>query len=263
MATTFGFFNSQNGDRTYNAEQIGDMFEGLVSQGVYDTVGDGFVVQPSSGLTISIGSGRAVVVDKWINNDAAVTMTLNPAHVTLNRYTAIVLRLNLENREITLEMVDGANSTSPVKPTLTRTSVIYEICLAYIYVAGGATSITTTNITDTRWDSNLCGYVKLLPNPSIERTWADYTVGSNGTSYVNLPSQLNYRDGDILDVYVGGILLSPNEYTMMTNEVENVPMIKVTNGLEKGNVVTFLCTKAVQGDEEFMTYVDSINGEVI
>lgn len=38
MAFTFGFYNSLNGDRKYNAEQVSSIFDGLISDGVYDTM---------------------------------------------------------------------------------------------------------------------------------------------------------------------------------------------------------------------------------
>lgn len=159
MALTYGFFNSLNGDRTYNADQMSTMFEGLVSDGVYESVGNAFIVTPSSGLTLSVGSGRAIVGDKWVKNDADITITLNAAHVTLNRYTAIVLRKDIANRQITIEMIDGANASTPTKPNILRNSSYYDLCLAYVYVAAGATAITSASITDMRADTAVCGWV--------------------------------------------------------------------------------------------------------
>ena len=159
MALTSGFYNSLNGDRRYNSEQISSMFEGLLSDGVFESVDNAFIVTPSSGLTLSIGSGRAWVKNKWAKNDANITITLNPAHVTLNRYTAIVLRNDFTTRDITLEMIDGANASSPTKPSIVRNASMYDLCLAYVYVGAGATTITLANITDMRPDNMVCGWV--------------------------------------------------------------------------------------------------------
>lgn len=159
MALTSGFYNSMNGDRRYNSEQISSMFEGLLSDGVFESVDNAFIVTPSSGLTLSIGSGRAWVKNKWAKNDANITITLNPAHVTLNRYTAIVLRNDFTTRDITLEMIDGANASSPTKPSIVRNASMYDLCLAYVYVGAGATTITSANITDMRPDNTVCGWV--------------------------------------------------------------------------------------------------------
>lgn len=159
MALTYGFFNSLNGDRTYNADQMSSMFEGLIRDGVYESVDNAFIVTPSSGLTLSVGSGRAIVGEKWVKNDANTTITLNAAHVTLNRYTAIVLRKDIANRQISIKMIDGENASNPTKPSILRNSSYYDLCLAYIYIAAGATAITSANIIDMRPDSTVCGWV--------------------------------------------------------------------------------------------------------
>jgi len=159
MAITYGFFNSLNGDRVYNADQIGNMFKGLISDGVYDSVDHAYIVKPSSGLTLSVGSGRAIVYDKWAENDADINITLNAAHVTLNRYTAIVLRKSVTNRAITLEMIDGTPATTPTKPDILRNESNYDLCLAYVYVPAGANNITAANIEDTRANTSICGFV--------------------------------------------------------------------------------------------------------
>lgn len=159
MTLTFGFFNSVNGDRTYDADTISNMFKGLISDGIYESVANAFIVTPSSGLTLSVGSGRAIVGDRWVENDADMTITLNAAHVTLNRYTAIVLRKSTTTRDISIVMIDGTPASSPVKPSIVRNTTTYDILLAYVYVAAGATSITGSNITDMRANTSVCGFV--------------------------------------------------------------------------------------------------------
>ncbi len=156
---TSGFFNSVNGDRRYNAEQMSNMFEGLISGGVFESVGNKFQVGASSGMNVIVGTGRAIVDRNWIRNDAVVSVPISASHVSLNRYTLVVLRKSEESRTITLETKDGTPAASPTAPALTRSGGIYEICLAKVYVAAGATSITAADITDTRADSSVCGYV--------------------------------------------------------------------------------------------------------
>lgn len=159
MATSYGFFNSVSGDRVYDADTISNMFKGLITGGVYANVEDGLVVSPSSGLTLSLGKGRAIVGDRWFENDAAMTFTLSAAHVTLNRWTAVVLRKSTTDRNVTLITIDGTPASSPTKPNITRDAVTYDILLAYVYVAAGATEITGGAITDMRADTSVCGFV--------------------------------------------------------------------------------------------------------
>lgn len=159
MAVTYGFFNSSNGDRKYNADQMSSYFEGLVSDGIYESVDDALIVKAGSGMQVSIGEGRAIIRSKWFRNDAPYIINLNPAHVTLNRYTAICLRLDLEARKIDFYMKDSADATTPVKPTMVDSLTVKEICLAYVYVGRGVTTITQANIEDTRANTNICGWV--------------------------------------------------------------------------------------------------------
>lgn len=166
MALEYGFFNAVKQtdgtyDRVYNAEQMSRYFNGLVSPGVYESVGGGLQVRAGTGMTVQVQTGRAILGDncQWLDNDAVLDIVLNAAHVTLNRYTAIVMRLDYTNRNISIMAVDGANATAPTKPAMTRTSAIMEYCLAYVYVGKGVTTITQSAITDTRPDNTVCGWV--------------------------------------------------------------------------------------------------------
>lgn len=164
MAITYGFFNAikqSDGtyDRVYNADQMSTYFEGLVSDGVYESVDDAMQVLAGTGMQVQVGAGRAIIDSKWLKNTAAYPLTINAAHVTLNRYTAIVIRLDLSARTISIMTKDGENATAPIKPTMTNSETVKEICLAYVYVGRGVTTITQANIEDTRPDNNVCGWV--------------------------------------------------------------------------------------------------------
>ena len=70
MAITYGFFNSMGGDRTYNADQMSEYFSGLISDGVFENVGDALQVIPGDGMTAKVKTGRAIIKCKWLENDA-------------------------------------------------------------------------------------------------------------------------------------------------------------------------------------------------
>lgn len=161
MAITYGFFNSLNNDRVYNADQMSAYFKGLIGQGVFENVGGALQVLANSGMTVQVASGRAIVGPnlKWMENDAPFDVTINASHVTLNRYTAVVVQCDVTNRTISIITVDGTPATNPTKPAMTNTTTIQQICLAYVYVKAGATAITQANITDTRPNTDLCGWI--------------------------------------------------------------------------------------------------------
>lgn len=158
MSLTYGFFNSSNGDRKYNADQMSEYFDGLVSNGVYENVGDALLVTASEGLTVNVGTGRAIINCKWVKNSAALGIVLEQAHPTYNRYDAIVVRLNYTNRNFEITYKKGTAASSPEKPSMQRDATMYEICLAYVYVAAGATALTQADITDMR-ASSICGWI--------------------------------------------------------------------------------------------------------
>lgn len=160
MAITYGFFNSVDGDRRYDADEMSQYFDGLVSDGVYEMVGGALQVKAVSGgeMTVQVQTGRAIIECKWLRNDAVLTLEITQAHVTLNRWTAVVVRLDRVNRLMTITTKDGTPASSPVKPEMTRDASVYELCLAYIYVGAGATSIIQSDITDMR-PSSECGWI--------------------------------------------------------------------------------------------------------
>lgn len=158
MAISYGFFNSVSRDRVYNADQMSEYFDGLVSNGVYESVGRAMQVTAGEGMAVNVQSGRAIIDCKWVKNDAAQTIQLTAAHVLMPRYTAIVIRLDRANRMIEIAAKDGAPATNPAKPAMTNDGTITELCLAYVYVGANAQSVTQANITDMR-SSGLCGWV--------------------------------------------------------------------------------------------------------
>lgn len=156
MSITSGFFDSVNGDRTYDAEQMSNYFDGLVSNGVYENVGDRYLVTAGTGLTVNVGSGRAIILCRWAKNDDTVTLALDPADATQNRIDAVCLRLDLTARAISLVIKKGTPAATPVIPEITRNENVYELYLASVLIPRGGTS--PSSITDLR-PSTYCGWV--------------------------------------------------------------------------------------------------------
>lgn len=158
MANEHGlFFDSVNGDRVYNSDSFAEWLRKFFTTGVFN--GD-LQVQPSSGMAVTVGTGYANIEGRVRFFDTTQTKTLPVANGTYPRVDTIVVRLDLGNRQITCETVQGTysgNNPSPTAPV--RSDGIYEIVLAQIYVGAGVTEITTANITDTRADETLCGWV--------------------------------------------------------------------------------------------------------
>lgn len=160
MAITSGFFDSVNGDRRYSAEQMSTYFEGLVSDGIYENIGDKFVVTAGTEMTINVGSGRALIKSHWIKNDAVLSLTLDAADVQLPRIDLIVLRLDLNEsgRNIDVVVKKGTPAERPIPPAVSVGTTVYELVLAAITVNKNTTEILQSNISDRR-SSSQCGWV--------------------------------------------------------------------------------------------------------
>lgn len=159
MAITSGFFNSVSGDRLYNAEQMTLYFEGLISNGIYEDIGEKFHVTAGEGMSVIVGTGRAMIKSRWVKNDAPITLQIDPADTSMNRYDAIFLRYNANTREIGLVLAKGEYTSGvPSSPHYIRTNDIYDLQIAVVKVMKNTTAITQDMIVDFRM-SALCGFV--------------------------------------------------------------------------------------------------------
>ena len=148
MAFTCGFFNSENGDRKYNAEQMSAIFDGIIADGVFTTIGDHLAVSAGTGMQVLVGTGKAWFDHTWNVNDAAYPLAIAASDVTLSRIDAIVLETNHSDsvRLNKLRVVQGTVASSPAKPTLTNSEKVHQHPLAWVTVAPGVTQIAASAI---------------------------------------------------------------------------------------------------------------------
>lgn len=154
-----GFFNSMNGDKKYDASKFAEYFASFIGNGVFP---DSLQVVSNNNMTVTVKSGKAWINGYILINDADYILNINVADGVLNRIDRIVLRYDVVDREIRLEVKQGTFAGSPVAPALQRDADAYELCIAEINVSAGTVSITQDKITDTRLDTDLCGKVDTL-----------------------------------------------------------------------------------------------------
>ena len=177
MAWNYGFFNSVNGDRTYTAEHISQMYEGMISNGVFASVGKELVVEPNSGMTIQINTGRGHFNNHWVRNDSVMLLVVADSDVLLNRYAAVCIRVDESDGVRSAEpyLKYGDFATAPSKPEMEHGEKVDEFCLAYVYIPAGATEIKGSNIEDARGDTSVCGWVHVLMDQVETSTlWQQY-----------------------------------------------------------------------------------------
>lgn len=149
MSVSSGFFNSLNGDRKYNAAQMSAIFDGLIIDGVFASIGTAFAVKAAGGLTVNVGIGKAWFDHTWTVNDSILPMTAPEAEVLLDRIDAVVLEVNgMESvRENAIKFVKGNPSSAPSRPTLTNEGNVHQYPLCYIYRKYGTAVINQADIT--------------------------------------------------------------------------------------------------------------------
>lgn len=152
-------FNAIDHDRVYKAEDWAWYFATFIANGVFPKPSDGLQVIAYSGMEIKVNAGYAFINGYAFRNPVSQTITLETAEGAQNRIDRIVVRWDLTQRDIYLAVLKGTPSAKPQATAVTRTTEIWELALADIYVGKGVTSIRTANITDQRFNSSVCGIV--------------------------------------------------------------------------------------------------------
>jgi hypothetical protein len=266
---TYGYFNSVNGDRKYNADQMSEYFKGLVSDGVFANVGGAMaVIADGSSMSVSVSTGRAIIGCKWIENDAAYPVTITAAHATLSRYTAVIVKLDETNRLIKITTKDGTPAATPTEPSIDTST---ELCLAMILVPGGSTVIPQSRVTDKR-GSSLClwvtGLITQLDTNQLFLQWQQLwnvwftglTEDLNVNTYVEryqkrvvldgsnrIPLDMTgytYEATDIINVYINGLFaVRGTDF----NFINGTPPKIITAATASGTIVTIDVMKALVG----------------
>ena len=192
MAFTCGFFNSENGDRKYNAEQMSAIFDGIIADGVFTTIGDHMAVSAGTGMQVLVGTGKAWFDHTWNVNDAAYPLAIAASDVTLSRIDAIVLETNHSDsvRLNKLRVVQGTVASNPVKPTLTNSEKVHQHPLAWVTVAPGVTKIAASAI-ENAVGTSACPFVTgIIATTAIDDLFNQWN-GEFDEWFDNLKAQLS------------------------------------------------------------------------
>lgn len=165
MAETSGFFDAHivgdEYDRVYLAESFAKYFASFVGNGVFGGKLNTLMVTAMDvdSMKVVVKSGQAWINGYWYENSSDKQLTISTADGVLNRIDAIVVRYTTVDRNIETVVKRGVPAASPSAPTMTRNADVWELCLAQVRVGAGAIKIVSSNITDTRMNTSLCGQV--------------------------------------------------------------------------------------------------------
>lgn len=186
MSIKVGFFNSVNGDRTYNAD---DMV-------IYQSVnGDGIVANYQQSMQVSavsggssnrvvLGSGKAYIFQRYVAVTEAQYFNLDNAQSS-DTYDYIYIYVNLTERT---GGISSLRSSSSNYTGFSNTSTLKQIPIAKIYRPANQNYIYSSNITDLRTSWASFPVIKTDLHQSVNtvtRTFpADFTRTTSGSNYI-------------------------------------------------------------------------------
>lgn len=204
MTLSYGFYNSVDGDRIYSANEFSRLFDGILTDGIFQSIGNAFAVSEDTGLNgdVIVGSGRAWFDRTWTFNDTNLTLTVPAPDHVYDRIDSVVLEVDTTTRENSIKIVTGTPAGSPVAPTMLDDSGVYQHRLADIYVRSGGTYINNSHITNfigTTETPFVTGILETIDMTwlfaqweSDFDTWFDNLVDQlSGTQVTNLQAQID------------------------------------------------------------------------
>lgn len=178
MSVTYGFYNSLNGDRKYDAVQFSSIFDGLVIDGIFASIGNVFNVKAAGGLTITVDTGKAWFNHTWTYNDSILPLTAPDSEVLLNRIDAVVIEVNAteSERKNSIKIISGTPAYTPERPKLAKENDVYQYPLCYIYRKYGSTEIMQSDITSmigTKSTPFITGILQTVSLDDLLGQWQD------------------------------------------------------------------------------------------
>lgn len=289
MSETSGFFEAQwdasltnpiteeqTGwwDRDYLASQWQEFMQMFLGNGVFVSPVNQCKVIPGTGLTVIVTQGWAFINGSWYHNDANLVINIAQNTTSNSRIDSIKLRYSDSTRSINALGFTG-------ETTLVRGESVYDLKLAEVTVPVGAVTISAANITDTRSNENVCGFVKGLVDvvdtndlfsqfDTIFNNWFD-TVKDQVTGDLGAKLQLEFSklEADVEDYKnTAQSLIENYVYNDYTSAVTNLTFIdkvcEVTDAKVTANslIDVYFTADTIQEAEDCKIVVDSEAGKI-
>jgi len=212
VSLRYGFFDSEiisydeEGmpvfDRAESSDFLALFISKIISDGVLALPGDCFQVIAHEGMTLKVRPGFGIIRGRFAYDTQDFTITLSDAPTSYKRIDRVILRANYLQRLCEIVVKTGTPDVNPVPPELLQLASgdYYELCLATVAVNSNQTVISQTNITDTRYDSRVCGLVTQVINhldtsvfsDQLNQFFKEFTDKSN-LSYEQFISEMNMK----------------------------------------------------------------------
>lgn len=181
---TSGFFNGLENtdgtiDRKYDADDISSMFDGLITDGIFASIGGKFECSIDTSavdaLVVKVATGKAWFDKTWIINNSILKITLDPADSAKDRIDAIVIDIDKsdETRKNTIQYIPGTPSDYPKKPTLAtaKDSPHKQYALCWIRVGHGITNSNNLELLTGDSVNYVTGPVSTIDSKPVLEEW--------------------------------------------------------------------------------------------
>lgn len=264
MAFTFGFYNSFEHDRLYDAIQVSSIFDGIILDGVYATIGEAMIVRTTeTDNTISIGPGRAWFRHTWNLNDSRMLLQVPPSDPFARRIDAVVIDVNSSEkfRENSIMVVKGVSSQNPVPPVLIDTPHRKQYPLCYITRKPNVERINQEDI-ENRVGSSDCPFVTgVLEHIDIDLLllqwkdqWAQFVL-----RYQQMAIDHMQTEKERLDKYLEELKLQVDEFHANITKDTNDKIAVINKAIkDQEDYYNSVKTKIAGLETEFTTWFNHI-----
>ena len=225
MAVTYGFYNSLNKDRVYNAEQMSSIFNGIITDGVFASIGGSLMPIAGTGMQVVVKTGKCWFNSTWTLNDALLPLDIPEADVSLTRIDAVVVEINsaVNTRANTIKVIKGTPSANPAKPALANTETLHQYALGYITVNAGVTSITADKI-EVNVGKTTCPFItSVLQQTDITALFNQWDAEFNAW-FANVQAQLSGNVAANLQRQIDALKIATgSKITKSTSLAANLP----------------------------------------
>ena len=250
-----GFFdaylNGEEYDRVYLAQHFAAYFASFIANGVFAEHSNQLQVMEMATPQMQIGieRGQGWINGYWYENTYMLYMPVDVADGVLNRIDSVVLRLGFSERNMWLAVKKGTPAVNPIAPEVTRTADYYELQLATISIPASSIKITQAQITDTRMNQDVCGWVT-----GVVKQLDTTTLFNQFESYFDEFKQFYENDyanwtAEQKQAYITWVTLQENDYTNWTNE-------------QKAEYDEWYASHIDLWQNEFTTWFENVKGQL-
>lgn len=222
-----GFFDAnlvgEEYDRVYLAQHFAAYFASFIGNGVFAEHSNKLQVMEmgTPQMQIGVAKGQGWINGYWYENTDTLYLPIDVADGVLNRFDSVVLRLGIAERNMWLAVKKGTPAMNPLPPEVTRTADYYELQLAVISIPAGSIKITQAQITDTRMNQDVCGWVT-----GVVKQLDTTTLFNQFESYFDEFKQLSESEFDTWFESIKG-KLSGDIAGSLQNQIDNLNIWKM------------------------------------